>query len=189
MCVGIGAKAPNATGRPAFLGEVVIAEHQVDRNAQPAQVVSDVGIQLLKRGAFRRFAGRASPVDEVAQRVHRIGLLGSHGANAVPLLATLMAWGREGIAARIEASMAIADRLADWAWDRSDVILYGPNRTGLVLWRPSEGDARDLLPRLPSGSASLTTISGTDWVRNVAANPGADIAAILEGFEAALTQP
>ena len=118
-----------------------------------------------------------------------IGLLGSHGANAVPLLATLMAWGREGIAARIEASMAIADRLADWAWDRSDVILYGPNRTGLVLWRPSESDARDLLPRLPSGSASLTTISGTDWVRNVAANPGADIAAILQGFEAALTQP
>ena len=36
-----------------------------------------------------------------------VGVLGSHGAVAVPLLATLLAWGREGLAARIERCLSL----------------------------------------------------------------------------------
>ena len=37
-----------------------------------------------------------------------VGLLGSHANTALPLAATLLAWGRTGIAARIEPDMAVA---------------------------------------------------------------------------------
>ncbi len=40
-----------------------------------------------------------------------VGLLGSHGATAAPLLATLLAWGREGIAERIDRCMRTAARV------------------------------------------------------------------------------
>ncbi len=42
-----------------------------------------------------------------------VGLLGSHGASALPLALTLMAWGREGTAQRIETCMELAQRLAE----------------------------------------------------------------------------
>ena len=41
--------------------------------------------------------------------VPNVGVLGSHGAVAVPLLATLMAWGRSGLEARIDRTMGIAE--------------------------------------------------------------------------------
>ncbi|MHB1712132.1 MAG: pyridoxal phosphate-dependent decarboxylase family protein, partial [Acidimicrobiales bacterium] len=41
-----------------------------------------------------------------------VGLLGSHGNADPPLAATLLSWGRSGVAGRIEADMAAAEVLA-----------------------------------------------------------------------------
>jgi L-2,4-diaminobutyrate decarboxylase len=43
--------------------------------------------------------------------VPNVGVLGSHGAAAVPLLATLLAWGQDGVAQRLDHSMALCDAL------------------------------------------------------------------------------
>ncbi|MEM8698149.1 MAG: pyridoxal-dependent decarboxylase [Pseudomonadota bacterium] len=115
-----------------------------------------------------------------------IGVLGSHGAMAVPLLATLLAWGRAGIAARIEATMEMSERLADWIASRPDLVLFAPNRTGVVLWRSTSRPTAEILAALPPGLASTSRVDGTDWLRNVAANPNADMDVILGALEAAL---
>jgi L-2,4-diaminobutyrate decarboxylase len=105
-----------------------------------------------------------------------VGILGSHGAAAVPLLAVLLAWGRQGIAARIEACMDLAMRLAQFIEESAQLELFRPPQTGIVLWRPRELAAFDtILRRLPLGSASTTAIGGGRWLRCVAANPNADI--------------
>ena len=111
--------------------------------------------------------------------VPNVGLLGSHGAVAVPLLATLMAWGRTGLEARIDRTMETAEAL----WQRLDAhpnaALYGPQVSGVVLWRPNDGpSAQTVREALPVGLASLTSVDGQDWLRHVAANPNADIETI-----------
>ncbi|MEL6476733.1 MAG: pyridoxal-dependent decarboxylase [Pseudomonadota bacterium] len=115
-----------------------------------------------------------------------IGVLGSHGATAAPLLATLLAWGRAGLAARIEANMEMAERLAAWVDGRDDLILYAPNRSGVVLWRSAAKPTEEILQDLPNGLASTARLGETTWMRNVAANPQADIEAILTALEAAV---
>lgn len=116
-----------------------------------------------------------------------IGLLGSHGAAAVPLLATLLAWGRAGLAKRIDRAMGLAEYLRRRLDTHPGTAVFGPNVSGVVLWRPASGtSARDILARLPAGSTSITRIDGVDWLRNVAANPCADIDLLWAGIERAL---
>ena len=118
--------------------------------------------------------------------VPNIGVLGSHGAIAVPLLATLMAWGKDGFAARIERAMGLADTL----WQRLEAHpkaqIFGPQVSGVVLWRPNAGHCADILVKLPQGSTSLTKVNGQSWLRNVAANPNADIDALWAAIEVVL---
>jgi L-2,4-diaminobutyrate decarboxylase len=105
-----------------------------------------------------------------------VGILGSHGAAAVPLLATLLAWGRQGIAARIEACMALAARLAQFVQESAQLELFRPPQTGIVLWRPRQLAAFEhTVQSLPPGSVSTTSIGGERWLRCVAANPNADL--------------
>ena len=116
-----------------------------------------------------------------------VGLLGSHGAVAVPLLATLLAWGRTGLAERIDRAMGLAEDLRQRLDSHPGAVLFGPNVSGVLLWRPaSEVSAPDFLARLPAGSTSVTRIDGVDWLRNVAANPCADIDLLWAGIERAL---
>ena len=119
--------------------------------------------------------------------VPNVGVQGSHGAVAVPLLATLLSWGRSGLAARIDRSMAIADDL----WQRLDAhpeaALFGPQASGVILWRPrGADDVRSVRASLPVGLASVTTVDGKDWLRNVAANPNADVETIWQAMRAVL---
>jgi L-2,4-diaminobutyrate decarboxylase len=111
-----------------------------------------------------------------------VGLLGSHGAAAVPLLATLLAWGRAGLAARVEHCMALADGWAAWVAAEPGLELLARPETGVVVWRPVAGTggpgAEALHAALPAGAASLTTLGGARWLRNVAANPNADLDAL-----------
>lgn len=123
-----------------------------------------------------------------------VGVLGSHGATAVPLLATLLAWGREGLAARIERCVALAEALAQFVREDPRLVLLAQPRTGVVLWRPVAPGAFDGVHRsLPSGAVSTTTLSGTPWFRTVAANPNADLqllcAHVTKALDSTATPP
>ena len=116
-----------------------------------------------------------------------IGVLGSHGAAAIPLLATLLAWGREGTADRIDACMAMAIELAVLVAGDERLELLAPPETGLVVWRPVNAEATERLhAALPPGSTSLTTLPSGRWLRNVAANPNFDIEAFTVALRSAL---
>lgn len=122
--------------------------------------------------------------------VPNIGLLGSHGANAVPLLATLAAWGRKGVEERIDRAMALADELHAFLVGQADVQLFSPNTSGVILWRIPGGSAPEsIVRRLSAGSASTATADGKDWVRHVAANPNVDIARLTGDIRKLLTRP
>lgn len=116
-----------------------------------------------------------------------IGIQGSHGAAAVPLLATLVAWGRSGLASRIEHCMALAARLAEFIAENAKLELRSQPETGVVVWRPRVPmDTLEFHARLPYGFASLTFLDDTPWLRNVAANPNADIDRLTNAINAAL---
>jgi L-2,4-diaminobutyrate decarboxylase len=118
--------------------------------------------------------------------VPNVGVLGSHGATAVPLLATLVAWGRRGISARIEHCMDLADHLAAFIKGDPRLVLYAEPQTGIVVWRPSDTETFDkVLQQLPAGAASTTTIAGQRWFRNVAANPNANIDLLIAEIQKA----
>lgn len=110
-----------------------------------------------------------------------VGVQGSRGASAIPLLATMLAWGRTGLAARIEKSMADADKLADLlAGDERFEVKQYPE-SGVLNWRPLRMSADGALARL-SGISSQTNIDGELWLRQVAANPNADILKIWDAI-------
>jgi L-2,4-diaminobutyrate decarboxylase len=119
--------------------------------------------------------------------VPNIGVLGSHGAFAVPLLATFLAWGREGLSARIEHCMDLAEQFAEFVLGDSRLVLLAAPQTGIVVWRPSDNRGFDNVSQhLPAGAASTTTIAGERWFRNVAANPNADIDLIISEIRKAV---
>lgn len=119
--------------------------------------------------------------------VPNVGVLGSHGATAVPLLATLLAWGREGLAARIEHCVRLAEQLAEFVEGDSRLVLLAAPQTGIVVWRPGDSATFDGVSRnLPIGAASTTKIAGERWFRSVAANPNADIKLLISGLRKAI---
>jgi L-2,4-diaminobutyrate decarboxylase len=115
-----------------------------------------------------------------------VGLLGSHGASALPLALTLLAWGREGTARRIEGCMELSRRLAERVQAESRLELFGSPVTGVVLWRAVGVPAAEVQARLKGAFVSLTRVHGDTWLRSVAANPNADpdlvVGAVLEAL-------
>ena len=121
--------------------------------------------------------------------VPNIGVLGFHGANAVPLLATMLSWGRTGLEKRIDAAMALADRLSVYLRAQPNVCLYAPNASGVVLWRTEKNiDVHAVIEQLPVGSASFTKVDGSSWVRHVAANPNVDMDSLTTAIGEVLDQ-
>lgn len=108
-----------------------------------------------------------------------VGLLGSHGAAAVPLFATLWAWGRDGIASRLDTCLAAAEKFAAFVEEDERLELFGRPETGVVVWRPRDKSVDQISAILPVGLASRTTIAGSEWLRCVSANPSADVDAII----------
>ncbi len=107
--------------------------------------------------------------------VPNVGVLGSHGATAVPLLATLLAYGRSGVAAWIDQSMALADQLARMIGVEPMLEICGAPQAGVLNWRHVSIDAAEVQRRLPDDVfISTTTVDGQPWLRSVAANPMAD---------------
>jgi L-2,4-diaminobutyrate decarboxylase len=114
-----------------------------------------------------------------------IGVLGSHGAMAIPLLATLMAWGREGLAVRIERCIHLAETIANSVSQDDRLELLALPVTGVVNWRPKDSQLFDRWNQaLPQGMVSTTTIRGEKWFRNVIANPRANVLAITDAISA-----
>jgi L-2,4-diaminobutyrate decarboxylase len=106
-----------------------------------------------------------------------IGVQGSRGAAAIPLLATLLAWGEAGLAKRIEKGVQDTEALANYLTndDRTELKQYP--ETGVLNWRPANGKVEEVLLSLGQTS-SKTKIDGELWLRQVAANPNADITKI-----------
>lgn len=118
-----------------------------------------------------------------------VGLLGSHGQTALPLAATLLAWGRSGVAALVEHCMAIAERLAELVDAHPELELWRSPTTGVVLWRPRRVPAQAVRDGLSGALVSLTTVGEETWLRSVAANPSADPQLVLDRVLAALPSP
>lgn len=113
------------------------------------------------------------------------GVEGTRTAAALPLLATLLAWGREGLAQRIERCMTITEELAQRLdADPRTELKHWPE-TGVLNWRPVEGDTAAVIAAL-DGTSSAFTIGDAMWVRQVAANPHAEVDAIWARICAAL---
>ena len=113
-----------------------------------------------------------------------VGLLGSHGAAALPLAATVLAWGRSGLAARIDRCMELAVELDRLVRAEPGLERHAPPRTGIYLWRPRGLDATEVRSRIRGAFVSLAHHGGSAWLRSVSANPMADparvVAAVLE---------
>lgn len=115
-----------------------------------------------------------------------VGLLGSSPAVAVPLAAMLLSWGKTGLTQRIESAMGKADQLADLIELDSRFLLWGPNQTGVIVWRPIDTEPSAVRSRLLNGWVSLTEVEGKTWFRSVAANPSADPTYLFDQVIAAL---
>jgi len=116
--------------------------------------------------------------------VPNIGILGSHGYSALPLAATLLAYGVEGLGAWVDHAMDLTTRLTDRIAAHSELEQWGSGPgSGVVAWRHRHSDSRLLQSRLQDAFVSVTIIGGEPWLRSVAANPLADpdqvVAAVL----------
>lgn len=116
-----------------------------------------------------------------------VGMLGSAPATALPLAATLLAWGRAGLSERIERDLAKANQLADLVKVDRRFQLWGTPNAGIVVWRPREQDARLVRSSLSDAWVSLIEIDGDVWFRCVAANPNVDPQHVFERVVAALS--
>ena len=110
-----------------------------------------------------------------------IGVQGSRGAAAIPLLATMLAWGREGLVERIDRTMSFSrDLFGGLRKLECEIEVWAPPTTGVTVFRPRKCGCADLHARLPKGMFSLCNLEGESWLRSVAANPNADIQQILD---------
>ena len=82
--------------------------------------------------------------------------------------------------------MGMAEELASRiAGDNRLELLARPD-TGVVVWRAIGADAERLHALLRPGSSSLTTVAGSRWLRNVAANPNLDVEALIATIDDAV---
>jgi glutamate/tyrosine decarboxylase-like PLP-dependent enzyme len=108
-----------------------------------------------------------------------VGVQGSRGAAAIPLLATLMAWGRKGLVERIDRTMAMAQQFATQLQQLEQFSLWAMPTTGITVFRPTQTTTEAIYARLPEGMLSTCILGQERWLRSVAANPLADIDEII----------
>ncbi len=108
-----------------------------------------------------------------------IGVQGSRGAVAIPLLATLIAWGRNGFVKRIDHTMAMAATLANALSKEEHLVLWAKPKTGVTVFRPLTCSTEEFYRQLPEGMLSTCVVEDQKWLRSVAANPAADIKKII----------
>ncbi len=130
-------------------------------------------------------AHRSVAMDGAYLAVPNVGVLGSHGAVAAPLAATIMAYGVDGIASWIDRSMEIADALHQRIVDSTVLEARTTPQSGVVNWRRTDVTVEETVSSLPpSVFVSTTNIDGERWLRSVAANPLADPDLVFQTIEA-----
>jgi len=112
-----------------------------------------------------------------------IGVQGSRGAAAIPLLATMIAWGRIGIADRIDHTMSMASTFANEMSKEDSISLWAMPKTGVTVFRPLTINTEEFLKSLPEGMFSNCILDDVKWIRSVAANPLADIKEIISTID------
>lgn len=115
-----------------------------------------------------------------------IGVQGSRGASAIPLLATMIAWGKKGISDRIDRAMSMATILAAKLSKEDRISLWAMPTTGVTVFRPLTMSTEELYQRLPEGMFSTCVLNDAKWLRSVAANPLADINVIVSAIQEAI---
>ena len=116
-------------------------------------------------------AHRSISVDGAYLQVPNVGVLGSHGASAAALAATMLALGSDGIAELIDRAMRIADDLTARIDASPDLESFAPHASGVVAWRHRHADNARLQQELTGAFVSTVQIDGETWLRSVAANP------------------
>jgi L-2,4-diaminobutyrate decarboxylase len=125
-------------------------------------------------------------VDAAYLAVPNVGVLGSHGAVAVPLLATLLAYGRAGVAEWIDTTMALADELWELVEVHPDLEARSRPQSGVVCWRHRQVPVDEVRRRLTGRvMVSATLVDGEPWLRSVAANPMAEPTIVVDAVLAA----
>ncbi|HEY7657078.1 MAG TPA: pyridoxal-dependent decarboxylase [Burkholderiales bacterium] len=114
-----------------------------------------------------------------------VGVQGSRSAAAIPLLATLLAWGREGLARRLDHLMSVADQLADAIEASRRFELWNRPQAGITVFRPVDLRTAAFVRAVPVGMLSTCELDGETWARSVAANPSVDVDLVAKGILAA----
>ncbi len=112
-----------------------------------------------------------------------VGVQGSRGAAAIPLLATMIAWGKNGIADRIDHTMSMADEFAEELSREEDIVLWAMPKTAVTLFRPLNYSTESFHACLPEGMFSSCNLQNESWLRSVAVNPLADIKGIISTIQ------
>ena len=115
-----------------------------------------------------------------------VGIQGSRSASALLLLATLLAWGKEGLAECIEHTMQSAQQLAQFLNTEPRIETLATGQTGINVFRPLHMSTQELFDKLPAGMFSTCTVFNQHWIRSVSANPLADISMIIKTLSKAL---
>lgn len=115
-----------------------------------------------------------------------IGVQGSRGAAAIPLLATMIAWGKNGFANRIDHTMSMASKLANVLDKEDRISLWATPKTGVTVFRSVSINTEEFYGNLPEGMFSTCILDNEKWLRSVAANPLADIDEIVHTIQEAL---
>ena len=101
-----------------------------------------------------------------------------------PLAATLLHLGEAGVGRLVDHCMGIADRLLELVDAEPELEAWGPNRSGVVVWRHRHVPAVTVSAGLRDALVSTVDVDGAQWLRSVAANPMADpdrvVAAVLD---------
>ncbi len=116
----------------------------------------------------------------------QIGLLGSRADRALSLAVTFLAYGTEGVGAWIDQGIASMMSAAEALRARPDVEVFGPPRTGILLWRPLNRNVNDVLAELGPMTASLGLVDGRRWVRHLGTNPALDWHALVAQIDTVL---
>jgi len=115
-----------------------------------------------------------------------VGIQGSRGAAAIPLLATMISWGKNGFSKRIDHAMAMASKLSKELCKEDGISLWAMPKTGVTVFRPITMNTEEFYRKLPEGMFSTCILDDQKWLRSVAANPLADIDEIISTIQRAI---
>jgi glutamate/tyrosine decarboxylase-like PLP-dependent enzyme len=87
-----------------------------------------------------------------------MGIENSRRFRALPVWATLMSYGREGISQAINSNITHAQQLASWINDSADYVLLKPCELNVVLFAPAN------MHKIPQANACLAAINNTGTV-------------------------